>query len=114
MADTTVGVSMSPEQACTECHKRLSAKLPGFDPTIIIAIITAILKMIGVCGASPTEVKRQAGAYEVLTHLRLRRALREEGIRPLSPEMNAAVKAAIEIGDEATITELESFCKCCG
>lgn len=47
----------------------------AFDPTIIIAIITAIIQMLGNCGTSAAQVEKRASRPRLLDRLVVRRVI---------------------------------------
>jgi hypothetical protein len=102
------------EQAASEANLRLSARLPGFDPSSIVAIIQALVSAITTCRKPAAgDIQRLCREGSILTRLRLRRALRAEGFRPLSPELDQAMNAALEVGRDAQEKELAVFISHC-
>jgi len=105
---------LTAEAAADQAGSRLSAALPGFDPTIIITLITAILKALGVCkNDGPAAVKKIAARGGVLARGRLRRAIHEQGAPLTWSETNTAVEAVLEMGASASVEEIRAFCQCC-
>lgn len=106
--------ALTGEQAAEAAGSKLAAALPGFEITIILAIITAILKALGACkNDGPAAVKKTAARGGILARSRLRRAIVEQGA-PLSwAETNAAVQASLDLGSEASVEEIRALCTCC-
>ena len=72
---------MTKQEAMSSFHAKLSAKLIGFDPTIIIAIITAILKMLELCKPKAETIIADAkNGGTVFGKVLLRRELAREGV----------------------------------
>ena len=96
-------------------EQRLQAKLGAFDPATILAIIQAIMQVIAFCSPSPKNLMDQARRPPTLARVRVRMALRENGIRPLSTLGREAEVAIFTVGAEAVEVEHEAMVRlCCG
>lgn len=88
-------------QGIETLHSRLQTKLPGFDPSKIIAIIQAVIKMLGLCpAATPAHLTNRPG----MTARIALNAMQEDHTLTIREAMTGA-RAAIEIADAATVEE---------
>ena len=72
----------------------------GLDLTAILAIITAIIQMFGVCGLSAQQAEKRAARPRLLDRLTLRRVIR----RHISDaeDQEAAFAALLDAGENLT------------
>lgn len=106
---------LTAEQSADLARHRLEEKLVGFDPTMIIVIIEALIALFkGICPAKAgTTVQASARERGLMARLRVRRALREAGLKPLTSDIQEAEEAVLSVGADATPEEIESFINGC-
>lgn len=105
-------LTMSADVAVGTLENRLAAALPSFDLGSILAIVDAITAVLGLCkseGTKAKDVKRNARGP--LARMRLRQALRAQGIAPLSRQGQEAMQAALAIADDAQEYEVVGIMK---
>lgn len=113
--DSMVSVNpMTFDEAMEEIGKRFSSQLVGFDPTIIISIISAIIQLLG----NKRSSERTAQAVQdcckkkpFAALVRLNLFMQRQGI-PFRQRFQAA-EVALQIGREAKFEEIVAFCNCC-
>jgi hypothetical protein len=84
------------------------AKVPGISPAIIQAILAAIAAMLSGCIPVPTPPAITSGGGMIGTII-LMRALRENGVRPLSAQGQALIAAMQGTAATAQMSDVESF-----
>lgn len=95
-------------------EERMAAKLSGsgvgFDPTIIITLITVLLPLIQNCFKPKPAMLRQRG----FTKIRLVHGLREKSPGLSRSDARAIVDAAYEVADDSSDEEVQGFIdECC-
>lgn len=112
---TNAEIGMSVAQA--RLQAKLTAQPNAFDPTTIIAIIQAIISAISNCkpptgGTTPPPVTHLKNR-SIVNELAVRRALRDEGFRPLSGQMRSAVDAVFAVAADSTDEDVAAFVTHC-
>lgn len=92
--------------------KNVSQKA-SIDPNTIAAIIAMIMQMIEQCKNKPTPVNIKAGGG-VWGRISLARAMRENGIRPLSQEGRKLADAMLSEANSADEESVKEFLAMCG
>ena len=83
----------------------------GFDPTIILVIVEAIVNVIKACPHPPAPTAIRGGKSGLFQQLQLRRSLRASGLGPR--DLSRAEEAVWKIGAETTEDEAKDFLCCC-
>jgi hypothetical protein len=109
---------MDPETTLTTYASKLQAKLPSFDLSTILGIITGLLGLFGgggglggICPTPPTgaTLKETLTNKPVMAGIYINMALRNEGIRPLTMQGRQAHQAVLAVATESAPAELDSF-----
>jgi hypothetical protein len=96
-----------------ETHVNAIAAKAGIDPQIIAAIIAAITQIFSSCSPKPKPADVLGGGG-LKGRIILARAMRENGVRPLSAESHAVHAAMVEQAatmSEADAAEFLSLCQ---
>lgn len=86
-------------------HSRLKAKLPGIDAIDLPAIIGIILQILAAC-SKPAQVKQMATKRPLFASIAVNRAMRQNGLRPLSPDGRRIHGVIMDLGAEAQENEI--------
>jgi len=112
MSDET---EMHEEAIVNTFGERLGAKIApkgnyGFDPTIIITVIAALIQLFQNCKKpTPTQLKRRG----LLVRARLNAALAKELPASKNRERALLVDDILAVADESDETEVEQFLSAC-
>ncbi len=77
----------------------------GFDPTTIVAIITAIIQLFQVCNLSPSQAEFRAANPRLLDRLRLRRIIRQHS----AGDEEALEAALLDAGNDLTAASVKAM-----
>lgn len=95
------------EKLAGQVHSHLQFAGYGFDPTVIITIITTILSLFKDCGLNSSQAERRAANPRLLDRFLLRRIVRQNAS---SQDDAEALQAAIlDAGAEATAADMASM-----
>ncbi len=79
----------------------------GFDPSIVIAIITAIIQLFKTCPLTPQQAERRAATPVLLGRLKLRRLIAQHASD--SEDAEALFAAFLESGEKLTASDLTTL-----
>ena len=91
---------------------RLQKKLPAINIGTITGIISALLNLFGMCGtAAPTgaALKAMGANPTIADRVRLNMAMRQEGLRPLTPQGQAIAEAVFSTAAESSEADLHAL-----
>jgi len=100
------------DAALSMAQQRLQAKLPAMDLGTILGIVTSLLGLFKNCtGTTPTPpaVKDLVANRPLRARLYINQALREEGLRPLSPQGRQAAEAVLAVATESSEADIGHF-----
>jgi hypothetical protein len=102
------------EEVMERARQRVSAQLVGFDPLIIVAVIAAVIQLLGLKKSNERTAQAVQDAcnrrpFGCLVRLHL--ALSRQGV-PAKDRAKAAA-ALLDVGKAATFNEVVAFCDCC-
>lgn len=107
-------VILTAEQAVGGLENRLAAALPSFDIGSILQIVDAVMSVLSLCkkdGTTAKDVRVNAQRRGPLAHMRVRQALRANGIAPFGAEGRAAIDAVFAVGAGAKEPEVAAVMK---
>ena len=105
MSEAEVGARETPnlDRIAGKVAKELHGAGFGFDPTIIIAIITAIIKLFGGCNLSARQVEERTSRPRLLDKLKLNRLIRQN----YSGDHEALEAALLDAGQDLTAQDAQ-------
>ncbi len=106
-----VNLELTYDQMMDEAKKRFEKQLVGFDPAIIIAIISAIMQLLGgkkSKGQSDESIQSCCKRKGFGTRVLLNYYLTKQGIP--NHVLNSAIDAAFNVGSNATAQEFKTTC----
>lgn len=97
------------EQKATEINGELNGAGYGFDPTVIITVITTILSLFKNCNLTPQQAERRAQRPGLLDRLAVRRAVRQHARD--DDEIDGLTAALLDAGENCTVSDFTKLFK---